>query len=293
MTADSLNKKRLPPWFKVSFAGKKERGEVRHVLRDLKLNSVCEGAKCPNLCDCWHRKTATFMILGEHCTRNCAFCAVTHEKPQAVEDDEPERIAEAAARLNLNHVVITSVTRDDLPDGGADHFARTIKAVRNRLPKTSIEVLTPDFGGNLTCVDQVCAARPDVFNHNIETCRRLTSKLRDKANYECSLRVLKRAASQAGKTLMIKSGFMLGVGETDDEIKETLLDLKTAGVTSITVGQYLPPTEEHWPVDRFVTPAEFAEWQTYANKELGIQSAVCGPHIRSSYHAEEGLTGAK
>lgn len=287
MPDNAPKSKRLPPWFKVSFKGKKERGEVRRILRELNLHSVCEGANCPNMCDCWRKKTATFMIMGAHCTRNCGFCAVTHQKPSALDSDEPDHVAEAACRLALKHVVVTSVTRDDLADGGAEHFARTIQAIQSRLPQGSVEVLVPDFRGNFDHVNQVLNARPDVFNHNIETCRRMTSHLRDHASYDRSLKILTHVAQNRHDRLIVKSGFMLGVGETDDEIRETLTDLKKAGVMSVTIGQYLAPSEAHWPVHRFVTPQVFDAWKDFCIEKLGFPYVACAPQVRSSYHADE------
>jgi lipoic acid synthetase len=287
MTDKPAKPKRLPPWFKVSLKGKKERGEVRRILRELNLHSVCEGAKCPNMCDCWQKKTATFMIMGHHCTRNCRFCAVTHREPVSLDADEPARVAEAAARLQLKHVVVTSVTRDDLADGGAAHFVHTIHEIRARLPHATIEVLVPDFLGKLDCVDKILAAEPAVFNHNIETCRRLTTQLRDRARYECSLKILAHAAKIKHQRIIIKSGFMVGVGETDLEIRETLTDLKQAGVMSVTMGQYLAPSDAHWPVDRFVPPRAFEKWSTFCREELGFAYVACAPQVRSSYHADE------
>ncbi|MDT8391134.1 MAG: lipoyl synthase [Lentisphaeria bacterium] len=287
MPDNAAKPKRLPPWFNVSFKGKKERGEVRRILRELNLHSVCESAHCPNICDCWRKKTATFMIMGPHCTRNCRFCAVTHQPPSPLDPGEPARVAEAADRLGLKHVVVTSVTRDDLADGGADHFVRTIQAIKLRLPAVSIEVLVPDFRGDLDQVSRVADTAPTVFNHNIETCRRLTSRLRDHASYDRSLKILTHAARNWPDPLIVKSGFMLGVGETDDEIRDTLMDLKHAGVTSVTIGQYLAPSEAHWPVDRFVSPEAFAAWKTFCVEGLGFAHVACGPQVRSSYHADD------
>lgn len=227
------------------------------------------------------------MIMGPHCTRNCRFCAVTHGASSPLDAGEPARVAEAASRLQLKHVVVTSVTRDDLDDGGATHFASTIHEIQKRLPAASVEVLVPDFQGNPDWVDRVVAASPDVFNHNIETCRRLTAKLRDQASYACSLKVLAHAARTSRNRIIIKSGFMIGVGETDAEIRETLIDLKHAGVTSVTVGQYLAPGDSHWPVDRFVTPEAFDTWAAFCREELGFAYVACGPKVRSSYHAGE------
>lgn len=227
--------------------------------------------------------------MGERCTRNCRFCAVTHHTPSPLDVDEPAHVAEAAARLGLRHVVVTSVTRDDLNDGGAGHFAQTIQAIHTRLPEVSIEVLVPDFQGNLEHVDAVAGARPHVFNHNIETCRRLSSRLRDRANYDRSLNLLAHVAQKWGDSLIVKSGFMVGVGETDDEIRETLTDLKQAGVMSVTIGQYLAPSDGHWPVDRFVPPAAFEQWRVYCRDQAGFAYVACAPQVRSSYHADQNM----
>ncbi|MDX9980135.1 MAG: lipoyl synthase [Lentisphaeria bacterium] len=279
---------RLPEWLKVSLDGAKPRNEVRRLLRSLKLHTVCEGARCPNLCECWQRKAATFLVLGDTCTRNCRFCAVNHGRPQPVDPEEPARVAEAVRRLGLRFVVVTCVTRDDLPDGGAAHLAATIRAIREMDPTVGVEILPSDFGGDLTAVDTVLAARPDVFNHNLETVARLTPQVRSRATYERSLAVLAHA-SQQGKPLGIqtKSGLMLGMGETADELRQALADLRQAGVRILTLGQYLPPSPEHWPLDRYLEPAEFAEWGRIAREEYGFAAVVSGPLVRSSYLAEQ------
>ena len=282
---------RLPHWLRVQFRGGRARGEVRRLLRDLNLNTVCEGANCPNLCECWQRKTATFMLLGDTCTRNCRFCDVGHGEPRSVDVEEPERVALAAERLGLKYVVITSVTRDDLPDGGAEHFAATVRAVRGRLPKAGIEVLPPDFEGRKNDVATVMAAQPSVFNHNLETCARLTPEIRSGADYQRSLRVLSHAAAcAAGSRIGIKSGIMVGLGESDEEIREMLGDLRNSGVSIVTIGQYLPPSAAHWPLGRYVTPLEFEQWERTAREEFGFQYVFSGPLVRSSYMAEKAVT---
>lgn len=279
---------RLPEWLKVSLDGAKPRNEVRRLLRSLKLHTVCEGARCPNLCECWQRKAATFLVLGDTCTRNCRFCAVNHGQPRPVDPEEPARVAEAIRRLGLRFVVVTCVTRDDLPDGGAAHLAATIRAIREMDPTVGIEILPSDFNGELAAADTVLAARPDVFNHNLETVARLTPQVRSRATYERSLAVLAHA-SQQGEPLGIqtKSGLMLGMGETADELRQALADLRRAGVRILTLGQYLPPSPEHWPLDRYVEPAEFAEWERIAREEYGFAAVVSGPLVRSSYLAEQ------
>lgn len=219
----NLGRPNLPPWLRVSFKGARPRREVRKLLRDLNLNTVCEGAFCPNLCECWERRTATFMILGDTCTRDCRFCNVAHGPASAPDAEEPTRLCAAVQRLQLKYVVLTSVTRDDLPDHGAAHFAAVVTALRSSFEHIGIEVLTPDFGGKPERVDIVLETRPNVFNHNLETCARLTPEIRSGADYERSLSVLHHAAkSRAGEGVLVKSGFMLGLGETDDEIHQML-----------------------------------------------------------------------
>lgn len=279
---------RLPEWLKVSLDGAKPRNEVRRLLRSLNLHTVCEGARCPNLCECWQRKAATFLVLGDTCTRNCRFCAVNHGRPRPVDPEEPAHVAEAVRRLGLRFVVVTCVTRDDLPDGGAAHLAATIRAIREMDPTVGIEILPSDFGGDLAAADTVLAARPDVFNHNLETVARLTPQVRSRATYERSLAVLAHASRQ-GEPLGVqtKSGLMLGMGETADELRQALADLRQAGVRILTLGQYLPPSPEHWPLDRYLEPAEFAEWERIAREEYGFAAVVSGPLVRSSYLAEQ------
>mgnify|MGYP006281187355 CR=1 FL=1 len=284
--------RRLPPWLRVSYRGGGAREEVRSLLRSLNLHTVCQSAQCPNLCQCWQRGTATFMILGDSCTRDCRFCAVPHTPPAPPESDEPERVAEAAARLELNYVVVTSVTRDDLPDGGANHFARTVRAIKARRPGAGIEVLTPDFNGDSAALKNVLDAGPTVFNHNLETCERLTNEIRSGADYRRSLGVLRAAADhvQASERAFpfIKSGIMLGMGETRSEIHGMLRDLYGNGVRLLTVGQYLPPSKSHWSLDRYVHPDEFEEWGRIAREMYGFTYVASAPLVRSSYMAEEG-----
>lgn len=257
---------------------------TRRLLDGLKLNTVCVEARCPNLNECWSRGTATFMILGDECTRRCGFCAVGTAKPKPPEDDEPERMAEAAAQLGLRHVVITSVARDDLPDEGAGHFARCIAAVRNRLPLATVEVLVPDFHGKPELIRIVTGARPEVYNHNLETVARLQKKARPAARYERSLNVL-RTAKELDPRAMTKSGLMVGLGETTEELQEAMRDLRSANCDLLTIGQYLRPGDHYLPVERYYPPEEFDELAAFA-RELGFGAVASGPFVRSSYFAE-------
>lgn len=292
-TVASLPRARLPPWLRTPYRGARTRDDVRLLLRELKLHTVCEQAHCPNRCECWARGTATFLILGERCTRNCRFCAVQHGAPVAPDPAEPARIAEAAQRLNLRFVVITSVTRDDLPDGGAPHFAQTVGAIKTAMPAAKVEVLTPDFRGIETDITTVLAAQPDVFNHNLETCERLTAQIRSGADYQRSLGVLASAARLAAPGTRIKSGFMLGLGETATEVKQMLADLHQHAVTILVIGQYLPPSRHHWPLARYVPPAEFDDWARMARAEFGFTSVVSRPLARSSFLAERAYHGTE
>ncbi|RKY26064.1 MAG: lipoyl synthase [Planctomycetota bacterium] len=284
--------RRLPPWLKRRLpAGSDAQAvnSVRVLLDELGLATVCDGAMCPNRGECFASGTATFLILGDTCTRNCKFCAIPPKDPAAPRADEPAAVATAAERMGLKYVVITSVTRDDLPDGGAGHFAKTIRAVRAKLPQAKIEVLVPDFQGNREAIGTVISAGPDVFNHNIETAPRLYEQVRPQANYQQSLGVLACAKSLAGgsaQTIYTKSGLMVGLGETDDEVCKVMRDLRGAGCDILTIGQYLAPSGSHVSVDRFVTPEQFDCWQGLAI-ETGFQAAACGPFVRSSYHAKE------
>ncbi len=278
-------KKRLPDWIRVR-VGAGNASEVGEMLRELRLNTVCSGARCPNLGECFNRGTATFLIMGRDCTRDCKFCAIGHEAhPPLPEADEAERLAEASARLKLAYVVVTSVTRDDLPDGGASCFAEAIRAIRRRLPEAGIEVLTPDFKGDREALYQVLEAKPSVFNHNIETVERLSADIRSMATYRRSLEVL-RMAAESGFGVPVKSGLMVGLGESDEEVYRTLRDLRESGVSILTIGQYLAPTANHWPVDRYVEPERFAEYGEYA-KEIGFTAVASAPLVRSSYLAHE------
>jgi lipoic acid synthetase len=264
-------------------------GDVRKLLHSQHLHTVCEEAHCPNVGECWGRGTAAFQILGDTCTRACRYCNVRSGKPQGPPDpDEPRRLAEAAARMKLRHVVVTSVDRDDLPDRGAGHYAATIRALKELLPTASIEVLTPDFAGfEEQALALVLAERPEVFNHNIETVRRLHARMRgSKANYARSLQLLTRAGEVAGYPVATKSGLMVGLGETNEEVVETLRDLRAHGVEIVTIGQYLQPTPKHTPIDRWVHPDEFGSFRDLG-RELGFNSVFSAPLVRSSYRAEE------
>jgi lipoic acid synthetase len=272
---------RLPQWMRRPIATDEKYPDVSKLLESLQLNTVCSSAKCPNRHECWNRGTATVMILGNTCTRNCRFCNVNTGRPDPVDAGEPARVAEAAKRLNLKHIVITSVTRDDLSDGGAGAFAATINAVKEAMPGASVEVLTPDFAEHL---DTVLDAQPDVFNHNLETVKRLQEVIRPQASYEKSLATLRKAAERGG--VMVKSGLMLGLGETDEEIFQALEDLYAAGVRLLTLGQYLAPTREHYPVERFVSPEHFDELAAKA-RLMGFEGVAAGPLVRSSYRADE------
>lgn len=284
-TVDSTSPaRRLPPWLKRKLPRGNGNFFTQDLLRELRLETVCENARCPNRPECYARRTATFMILGNVCTRPCGFCSVPKGAPDALEDDEPARVAEAAHRLGLRHVVITSVTRDDLPDGGADHFRRCILAVRERTGAV-VEVLTPDFLGDLSAVDRVLEAAPEVFNHNMETVPRLYRKVRGRASYQRSLDLLAHVKRRA-PAIVTKSGLMLGLGETTEELLEVLADLRAAGCDTLTLGQYLAPTLKHIPVARYVPPAEFDALAVLA-RSLGFAKVVAGPFVRSSYHADE------
>ena len=281
-------RRRLPVWLRRPLPRGNGDDFTRRVLADLRLETVCDHALCPNRPECYSRQTATFMILGNTCTRPCGFCAVPRGKPLAVEPDEPDRLAEAAARLGLRHVVITSVTRDDLPDGGAEHFHRCVLAVRRRTG-AAIEVLTPDFRGNVDAIDRVVASRPEVYNHNLETVPRLYSRVRRGADYRRSLALLARVKRRA-PAIATKAGLMLGLGETTDEVLDVLGDLRSVGCNLLTLGQYLQPSPSHLPVERYIPPHEFAELGRWARR-LGFDRVASAPLVRSSYHAGEMLRG--
>jgi lipoyl synthase len=277
---------RKPPWIRVKAPTSREYGETRKLIGEHKLHTVCEEAACPNIGECWSRKHASVMILGEICTRACAFCNVTTGKPGGFIDPmEPENTALTAAKLGLKHIVITSVDRDDLPDGGALQFAKCIEKVRDLAPRTTIEVLTPDFRGKEGALEIVIAAKPDVFNHNMETVSRIYPEIRPGARYEHSLSLLRRA-KQLDPTIFTKSGIMVGLGETKDEIFPLMDDLIAADVDFLTIGQYLQPTRKHVAIDRFVTPEEFEEYKTIG-LDKGFALVASTPLTRSSYHADD------
>ncbi len=275
--------RRLPPWLKVKAPGGPGYAETTATVRSLGLHTVCEEARCPNIGECWSHKTATFMLLGDTCTRNCAFCAVSHGRPLTVDPHEPVRVAEAVARLGLRHVVVTSVNRDDLADGGAGHFAATVRAIKQLLPACRVEVLVPDFQGDLDAVASVVSAPVDVFNHNLETVPRLYKRVRPGARYERSLEVLGTAA-QGLPGGLVKAGLMLGLGEEHDELARVFSDLRSVGCVILTLGQYLRPGPENLPVERFVPPEEFAALRDIA-LGFGFRHVESGPLVRSSYHA--------
>ncbi len=276
---------RKPSWIRSRLPGGPAFAEVRNIVENNRLHTVCQSAECPNMGECWARGTATFMILGNVCTRACGFCAVATGRPTELDLDEPRRVAQAVALMKLRHCVITSVNRDELLEGGAGVWAATIRAVKEASPKTSLETLTGDFKGKKELLFQVLEARPDVYNHNLETVERMSRAVRPQASYERSLQVLAWAAQEGAVT---KSGMMLGIGERKPEISQSLRRLHDAGVQILTLGQYLQPGRQYLPVDRWVTPEEFAEWKAFAT-DLGFTSVSSGPMVRSSYHADESV----
>ncbi len=282
----ALHRTQKPEWIKVRLPNNPEFWSTKSLITDLKLVTVCEEAQCPNRWECWSQKTATFMIAGEKCTRACGFCAVKTAKPDALEADEPQRVAEATRRMGLRHVVITAVARDDLRDGGADHFKQTIEAVREACPEIIIEVLVPDFNDRDWALKLVMDARPHIFNHNIETVERLTPLVRSRAQYQRSLTVLKKAKAMVDGKVATKSGIMLGLGERKEEVIRALDDLRAHDVTVLTLGQYLRPTPKHLPVVEFIRPEMFDEYKQIA-LEKGFRHVASGPLVRSSYHAAE------
>jgi lipoic acid synthetase len=285
-TTESKPRPRLPEWLRIKLPTSDTFAQTRSLLDELKLHTVCESAKCPNHWECWGKGTATFMIGGDRCTRACGFCAVSTAKPLPLEADEPLRVAEAARRMLLKHVVITAVARDDLADGGAEHFRQTIEAVRRLNPQIVIEVLVPDFQASDAAIESVLAANPHVFNHNLETVRRLTPAVRHRATYDRSLSVLRKVKARRGATLHTKSGLMLGLGETDNEVVVAMEDLRAAGCDILTLGQYLQPTLKHVPVREYIPPEQFEALGRVA-RGLGFVHVASGPLVRSSYHADE------
>ncbi len=278
-------KERKPEWLKVQMPSGGEVKKIRNMMRVKSLHTVCEEARCPNIGECWSSGTATFLILGDVCTRNCRFCAIKSEKPMPPDPDEPKNVAESVKQMTLKHTVITSVTRDDLPDGGADHWKRVVLETRKLNPETTIEVLIPDFLGKKEHYTIVFKSMPDILNHNVETVPRLYASVRPKADYEKSLELLKDAKEFGLRT---KTGIMVGCGERNDEVLDVMHQLADIGVSILTIGQYLQPTKEHLPVSRFVTPSEFAEFKK-AGLEMGFEHVESAPLVRSSYHAGEQL----
>ena len=282
-----------PEWLRIRLSTPRRYHQVSGLVENLNLNTVCQEARCPNIYECWgEHGTATFMILGDICTRRCGFCAVTSGRPQpGVDEDEPENVARAVAEMGLRHAVITSVDRDDLVDGGATHFARVIEAIRRRTPETAVEVLTPDFRGVTEALDIVLAAAPEVFSHNLETVPRLYRKARPGSRYRRSLDLLEAAAARRDEGRFggrVKTGIMVGLGESPEEVGQTLRDIRDRGVEILTIGQYLQPTTEHLPVDRWIHPDEFEGYRRLA-LDLGFSHCESGPLVRSSYHAHEHL----
>jgi lipoic acid synthetase len=287
MTTTELKPRpRLPEWLRIKLPTSNTFSHTRSLLDELKLHTVCESAKCPNHWECWSKGTATFMIAGDRCTRACGFCAVSTAKPFPLEADEPLRVAEATRRMRLRHVVITAVARDDIADGGAEHFRQTIEAVRRLNPNIVIEVLVPDFQDDVVSIETVLAANPEIFNHNLETVRRLTPSVRHRATYDRSLSVLKKVKDSRGKAIHTKSGMMLGLGETENEVVVAMEDLRAAGCDILTLGQYLQPTTKHLPVVEFVVPEQFDALARVA-RSMGFVHVASGPMVRSSYHADE------
>ncbi len=284
----SFAQPRLPEWLRKGQTHFESVQTLKSELRQLRLHTVCESARCPNMHECFHRGAATFMILGNLCTRGCGFCSVPKGSPSkrefTLDSDEPQHVAHMAAQMNLRYVVITSVNRDDLPDGGSHHFAETVRQVRRALPKARIEVLTPDFDGNLEAVARVLDAEPDVFNHNMETVRRLYRRVRPQADYEQSLRVLQFAKTH-NPQLMTKSGLMVGLGEAPEEVERLLCDVQFSGTDVATIGQYLQPTRRNLPVAEYVTPEQFEAYRQYG-LSTGFRMVFSGPFVRSSYMAD-------
>jgi len=283
--SSSLSQSRLPEWIRAKFPGGDGYNKLKGIMRDRKLNTVCEDARCPNIGECWNRGTATFMILGDICTRGCRYCAVQKGKPASLDLEEPVRVADAVAEMKLRHVVITSVDRDDLPDGGSFLFAETVRQIRKRTPGCSVEVLIPDFKGDSCALRTVMDAQPDILNHNTETVPRLYPTIRLGGNYQVTLELL-RTAKEWYPGSVTKTGIMLGLGEDDRELESVIGDLVSIRVDILTLGQYLRPTRKHAPVKRFYHPDEFRAWKV-KGEAMGIGHVESGPLVRSSYHAEE------
>ena len=278
-----------PGWLKIRLHRTTQFAEVDRIVREHALHTICSSGMCPNQSECWSRRTATFMILGDICTRGCRFCATRTGHPLEPDAGEPERVAQSVALMQLRYVVVTSVTRDDLPDGGARHWAATVEAIRSKNPDAVIELLIPDFDARGELLDTVLASKPDIVGHNIETVERLTPLVRSRARYRTSLETLRLLAEKGAVT---KSGLMLGLGESDDEVLQTLHDLRDAGVRIVTLGQYLRPTLEHYPVAAYITPEKF-EWYRLRALEMGFSYCASAPLVRSSYMAEEALRSVR
>lgn len=287
---------RFPSWLHRKLPKGGELFKTGSLLEKSRLSTVCEEAKCPNLFECWSKKTATFLIMGKECTRACGFCDIDFSKtPKSLEDDEPDRIVESVKALSLKHVVITMVARDDLKDQGSSHIVKVVQALRAKTPECTIELLTSDFNGDMTALETTIASGPDIFNHNIETVRRLSPRIRHKATYERTLAILahaKKAAAKAGQQVLIKSGIIVGLGEEDHEVLETLKDLKEAEIDIVTIGQYLQASQKKLLVKRFVTPEQFKEYESIGLK-IGIPYIFSGPFVRSSYNAESVMMAVK
>lgn len=282
----ALHRPRIPEWLRLKLPTSNTFAQTRNLLEGLRLHTVCESAKCPNHWECWSKGTATFMIGGDRCTRACRFCAVATARPLPLEADEPARVAEAARRMGLRHVVITAVARDDLPDGGAEHFRQTIEATRAANPGIVIEVLVPDFNARDESIEAVLSANPAIFNHNLETVRRLTPSVRARATYDRSLQVLRAVKAMRGDSMYTKSGLMLGLGETETELFTAMQDLRDAQCDILTLGQYLQPTLKHLPVIEFIPSDRFAAYGGIA-RNMGFVHVASGPMVRSSYHADD------
>ena len=282
---DKVDVQKKPEWLKIRLHRTEEYAQVRRIVEKHGLHTICSSGRCPNQAECWSRRTATFMILGDICTRGCRFCATRTGRPLAPSADEPQQVAESVALMKLRYVVVTSVTRDDLPDGGARHWAATVEAIRSQNPDAVIELLIPDFDARPDLLDVVLASKPDIIGHNIETVERLTPLVRSRAKYRTSMETLRYLSSRGAVT---KSGLMVGLGETDDEVLLTLDDLREAGVGIVTLGQYLRPSLEHYPVAAYITPEKF-EWYRLRALEKGFAYCASAPLVRSSYMAEEAL----
>ncbi len=287
-SSSTSRRTKLPSWFKVRIQSGPHYQEIRQLMDTHRLHTICQEARCPNIWECWNNRTATFLILGDMCTRRCHYCSVTTGRPSPVDQDEPQRVADAVKLLNLRHAVVTSVNRDDLPDGGASLFADTIRRMRQENPTCTVEALIPDFQGRQADVEVVMQAKPDILNHNIETVPRLFPSIRPQGKYGRSLDVLQWARAMGGRT---KSGLMTGLGESDDEIRQVMRDLREVECEILTIGQYLQPTLQHAPVARYSTPEEFEAFKQ-EGMALGFQHVESGPLVRSSYHAEEQTLGS-